>query len=64
MLLNEGAPARERYLTFLKSGDSDYPLVVLGKAGVDMESPEPIRAALGVFEKLIDQMIELAGIQM
>jgi oligoendopeptidase F len=64
MILSEGVPARERYLAFLKSGDSDYPLNVLRKAGVDMESPEPIRAALTVFDKLIDQMVELAGIQM
>lgn len=64
MILTEGAPARDRYLEFLKSGDSDYPLEVLRKAGVDMESPEPVRAALQVFDKLIDQMLELAEVKL
>ena len=61
-ILREGAPARERYLQFLRSGDSDYPLELLRQAGVDMESPEPIRAGLEVFNKLVDQMVELAGV--
>lgn len=63
MILNEGTPARERYLQFLKGGDSDYPLNLLRRAGVDMESPEPVRAALRVFEKLVEEMIELTGVE-
>lgn len=63
-LLTEGASARERYLEFLKSGDSDYPLNLLRKAGIDMESPRPVEEALRVFETLVDEMAELAGVSL
>ena len=49
-LLEEGQPAVDRYLGFLKSGGSDYSINILKKAGVDMSSPEPIRQAMSVFE--------------
>jgi oligoendopeptidase F len=55
-ILEEGAPAVERYLGFLKSGGSDYSINILKRAGVDMSSPEPIRQAMSVFEDLIGQM--------
>lgn len=58
-ILKEGPPARERYLQFLKSGDADYPLEILRKAGVDMESPQPIQDALTVFKNLIEEMVRL-----
>ncbi len=48
--------AVERYLDFLSAGSSDYPLNVLAKAGVDMSSPEPVRQALRLFERLLDEM--------
>ncbi|MET3289434.1 UNVERIFIED_CONTAM: oligoendopeptidase F [Brevibacillus sp. OAP136] len=59
-ILSEGAPAVDRYLTFLKSGGSDYPLELLKKAGVDMTSPEPIKEALAVFKELLDEMEALS----
>ena len=58
-ILDEGEPAVERYLGFLKSGGSDYPIEILKRAGVDMSSPEPIQQAMSVFEDLISQMEEL-----
>ncbi|TMV48491.1 oligoendopeptidase F [Paenibacillus mesophilus] len=58
-ILDEGTPAVERYLGFLKSGGSDYSIEILKRAGVDMSSPEPIRQAMSVFEDLIGQMEEL-----
>ena len=48
-----------RYLDFLKSGGSDYPLNLLRKAGVDMAAPEPVLQAMGVFGALVDQMEKL-----
>ncbi len=59
-ILEEGAPAVERYLGFLKSGGSDFSINILKKAGVDMSSPEPIRQAMSVFEDLIQQMEQIA----
>lgn len=44
--------ARERYLTFLKSGSSKYPLELLKDAGVDLTTKTPIEAALLRFERL------------
>ncbi|MGN1401525.1 MAG: oligoendopeptidase F [Bacillus sp. (in: firmicutes)] len=60
-ILEEGEPAVERYLNFLKSGSSDYPIEVLKKAGVDMNSSEPIKAALKVFEEKLNEMEQLLG---
>ncbi len=58
-ILDEGQPAVERYLGFLKSGGSDYSLNILKRAGVDMSTPEPIKQAMSVFSSLLDQMEEL-----
>jgi len=58
-ILDEGQPAVDRYLGFLKSGGKDYSINILKKAGVDMSSPEPIRQAMSVFEGLIEQMEQL-----
>lgn len=58
-LLTEGEKARQAYLEFLHGGGSDYPLNLLRHAGVDMESPEPVRLALEVFEKLVDELEKL-----
>ncbi|MBM6618265.1 oligoendopeptidase F [Bacillus suaedaesalsae] len=58
-ILEEGQPAVDRYIEFLKAGSSDYPIEVLKKAGVDMTSPEPIRLALQVFEQKLTEMEQL-----
>ncbi len=55
-ILEEGKPAIDRFITFLKAGSSDYPIEVLKKAGVDMTSAEPIKQAFVVFEKTLDEM--------
>ncbi|MFC4559331.1 oligoendopeptidase F [Virgibacillus kekensis] len=51
--------AVDRYRDFLKAGNSDYPIEVLRKAGVDMTSKDPILAALDVFEEKLTEMEEL-----
>ncbi|WJH37583.1 oligoendopeptidase F [Paenibacillus sp. CC-CFT747] len=58
-ILDEGQPAVDRYLGFLKSGGSDYSINILQRAGVDMSSPEPIKQAMSVFKSLIEQMEDL-----
>ncbi len=58
-ILDEGEPAVERYIDFLKAGSSDYPINVLKKAGVDMTSPEPIKQALSVFEETLEELESL-----
>ncbi|RIW35259.1 oligoendopeptidase F [Bacillus salacetis] len=55
-ILEEGQPAVERYIEFLKSGSSDYPIEVLKKAGVDMTVSQPIEEAMKVFEENLIEM--------
>lgn len=55
----EGNTAVEKYLTFLKSGSSDYPINILKKAGVDMNSPAPVVAVAEKMNLILDEMEEL-----
>jgi len=55
-ILDEGEPAVARYLEFLSGGSSDYPIELLRKAGVDMETPIPVRNALEVFTGLVERL--------
>ncbi|MEI7026814.1 oligoendopeptidase F [Paenibacillus sp. y28] len=59
-ILEEGQPAVDRYLGFLKSGGSDFSINILKRAGVDMSTPEPVSQAMSVFKELIEQMEQLA----
>lgn len=58
-ILEEGEPAVKRYLEFLKSGGSEYPIEQLKKAGVDMTTKKPIQNALSVFSDVLTQIEEL-----
>ena len=53
---DEGAPAVERYLGLLAAGGSDYPLELLRRAGVALDTPEPVRAALAEFDAIVSEM--------
>lgn len=57
-ILKEGQPAVDRYLKFLKSGGSDYPIELLKIANVDMSTTAPVDNALKMFGSLLDQMEE------
>lgn len=58
-ILEEGEPAVERYIDFLKAGSSDYPIEVLKKAGVDVTTTKPVEDACKVFEEKLNEMEEL-----
>jgi oligoendopeptidase F len=60
-VLEEGEPAAQRYLEFLRAGGSRYPLETLQLAGVDMRSPEPVERAFGVFAALVDRLDRLVS---
>ena len=55
-ILEEGPTARDAYIDFLRSGESDYPIELLKIAGVDMSRPEPIDEAMKIFSGLIDEL--------
>lgn len=58
-VLKGGDSEQKDYLNFLKSGGSKYPIDSLKLAGVDMSNPEPVKAAMKVFEDLLNEMTEL-----
>ena len=55
-VLNGAPRARDRYLAFLASGGSAYPLDQLRAAGVDLEKPDAVAAAMGRFRALVEEL--------
>ena len=56
---------KDKYLDYLKAGNSDYPLNVIKKAGVDMEKEDYLNAAFSVFERRLDEfeaLVEKLGL--
>ncbi len=58
-VIKEGEPAVEKYLNFLKSGSSDYSINILAKAGVNMNSSEPVSAVSRKMNLLLDEVENL-----
>src|SRR5438874_1183551 len=59
--LTEGSAADrksaiDRYLTLLKAGSSDHPMTLLQRAGVDLGTPEPVRAVVDQLDALVTQL--------
>jgi oligoendopeptidase F len=48
--------ALSRYMRFLSSGGSDYPIALLRDAGVDMSTPQPILDTIGLFTRTLDEI--------
>src|SRR5213592_4383122 len=55
-VLSGEAGAVEKYLGFLKSGGSKFPLETLRTAGVDMATPAPIESTIALFEKRLSEL--------
>ena len=60
-IIEEGQPAIEAYINYLKAGCSDYPIEVLKKAGIDMTTNQATIDALAVFEQRLDELEKLLG---
>ncbi len=58
-IIREGGAARDAYMEFLAAGDSDYPIELLKRAGVDMSTPDVVDSAMKTFRELIGQLEEL-----
>lgn len=58
-IINGDKDALEKYLGFLKSGSSQYPIDTMKTAGLDMTKSDYIRATLDVFEERLKQFEEL-----
>ncbi len=51
--------ARQRYIGFLQSGGSKFPIETLREAGVDMLSPRPVEKTLALFACRVKELAEL-----
>ena len=58
-ILEDRPGTLDRYRAFLKSGSTKPPVELLQDAGVDMTSPEPIRAAMRAMNQVMDQIEEI-----
>lgn len=55
----EGSQAVKNYQEFLKAGSSDYSINILKRAGVDMNSKEPVLAVTKKMTQLLNEIEEL-----
>jgi oligoendopeptidase F len=56
---SEGAAARDRFLTMLRAGGSDYPYPLYVQAGADLATPGPYRALMARMNRLMDEIEQL-----
>jgi oligoendopeptidase F len=54
--------AKKRYLTFLSSGGSNYPIDLLKQAGVDMTTSEPLELTIKKMNQVMDEMEKLLAV--
>ncbi len=60
--MRSGDPdAPQNYLKFISTGSSMYTMDQFQLAGVDMTSPEPVKAAFNVLASMVDQLEELTN---
>jgi oligoendopeptidase F len=59
ILADDTSDSVDHYLTFLKSGSSDYPINVLERAGVDMSTPQAVEETFEVLTGLVDRLESL-----
>ncbi len=55
-LLTGDPAARERYLTFLRTGNAAYPLDALRLAGIDMRAPAALDRAFVVLDRFVSRL--------
>jgi oligoendopeptidase F len=50
------ADAVRRYIELLEAGGSDHPMTLLQRAGVDLSTPEPVRAVVAQLDRLVTRL--------
>ena len=60
-VLEDGEPARRRYLDLVRAGGNGYPLELLRRAGVDLTTPQPVSEALNEFQRMVAQFEQLTA---
>ncbi|MGB6178261.1 oligoendopeptidase F [Carnobacterium sp.] len=61
ILKDKSGKSLEKYLIYLKSGSSDYPIDVMKKAGVDMTKKNYIQEAMNIFKIRLDELEKIAS---
>ncbi|RNJ27165.1 oligoendopeptidase F [Halosegnis longus] len=59
-ILDEGEPAAQDYLDFLRLGSREYPLDLLAGAGVDMRSPDVVESAIEAYDSYVAEFEQLS----
>ncbi len=60
-VLKEQPGSVPKYIEFLSSGGSDYPIDLLKKAGVDMTTAEPFRQTIAAMNRAMDKIEMILG---
>ena len=55
------AAVTKRYLTFISSGGSKYPIELLKEAGVDMTTDEPLDVTMQTMNRVMDEIEQILG---
>ncbi|HDY89164.1 MAG TPA: oligoendopeptidase F [bacterium] len=55
-VINKENGAVEKYIEFISSGGSDYPINLLKKAGVDMTTAEPFNKTMAAMNRTMDEI--------
>ena len=58
-ILDEGEPAVDEYLGFLRRGSRAYPVALLDDAGVDVTASAPIEAAIAEYDERLSAFADL-----
>jgi oligoendopeptidase F len=54
--MNNEPGAVEKYIEFLSAGNSEYPIDILKKAGVDLTSSKPFTQTMDAMVRVMDQV--------
>jgi oligoendopeptidase F len=58
-VLGKEKGAVEKYIEFISSGGSEYPIDLLKKAGVDMTTAEPFNKTMTAMNRTMDEIEEI-----
>lgn len=58
----EGQPAVNRWLAFLKTGDTYRPVEAAAVAGVDITTDKPLKDTIAYLDRAVERMIELSQV--
>jgi len=55
-VINKEKGAVEKYIKFISSGGSDYPINLLKEAGVDLTTSEPFQKTMAAMNRTMDEI--------